>query len=101
MAGTLSRMPKNRYVERQLLQGLEKHAALNNYLGALNFVSVCECFNLFAVANFRLLQPSLPPNPLPPLFNNPADPLPNNDQTCNDKIGRGSVGLFFACLAGG
>lgn len=37
-SGTLSRWPKYRYMERQLLQGMEKHASLNNYLGALNFV---------------------------------------------------------------
>lgn len=40
--GTLSRMPKSRYIERQLLQGLEKHASVNNYLGAFKFVCMCE-----------------------------------------------------------
>lgn len=38
VSGTLSRWPRYRYLERQLLQGLEKHASLNNYLGALNFI---------------------------------------------------------------
>ena len=38
VAGTLFRMPKARYVERQLLLGLQKHAVVHNYLGAFNFV---------------------------------------------------------------
>lgn len=36
--GTLFRMPKARYIERQLLVGVQKHAMLHNYLGAFNFV---------------------------------------------------------------
>ena len=40
--GALKRMPKWMNMERQLLQGLEKHADKRNFLGALNFVSQCK-----------------------------------------------------------
>ena len=38
IAGTLSRVPKSNYIERLLLQGLERHAPSNNYLAAFNSV---------------------------------------------------------------
>lgn len=39
VSGTLKRMPKWMNMERQLLQGLERHGEKRNFLGALNFVS--------------------------------------------------------------
>ena len=39
-AGAAAKMPKWRSIEKSLLQGLEKHAAKSNLLGALNFVCV-------------------------------------------------------------
>ena len=41
-SGTLTRMPRKRHVERQLLLGLQKHASSNNYYGAFSFVSGME-----------------------------------------------------------
>ena len=39
-AGAQTKMPRWRSIEKNLLRGLEKHAAKANLLGALNFVSV-------------------------------------------------------------
>ena len=39
-ASAVAKMPKWRSVEKNLLQGLAKHADTANLLGALNFVSI-------------------------------------------------------------